>query len=91
MACAQLFIRAPDALFKRVCWAFYGHGKQYVRHHVPWPNLWLDTRRTLWMMRGCGMVAQRRVKIVSPVVDTILLTSAIWPAILIRQYPFVQP
>jgi uncharacterized membrane protein SirB2 len=43
------------------------------------------------MMRGCGMVAQRRVKIVSPVVDTILLTSAIWPAILIRQYPFVQP
>ncbi len=47
--------------------------------------------RGIWMMRGSGMLARRWVKIVPHVVDTILLASAIWLAILIRQYPFVQP
>lgn len=46
--------------------------------------------RGIWMMRGSGMVAVRWVRIVPHLVDTVLLGSAIWLAILIHQAPFVQ-
>jgi uncharacterized membrane protein SirB2 len=47
--------------------------------------------RGVWMMRGSPLLAQRWVRIVPHVVDTVLLASAIALAILIRQYPFAAP
>ena len=44
--------------------------------------------RGAWMLRASPRLAQRWVKIVPHVVDTILLLSAIMLAIMIRQYPF---
>lgn len=44
--------------------------------------------RGLWMMRSSPLLAQRWVKIIPHVVDTVLLASAITMAILSRQYPF---
>lgn len=47
--------------------------------------------RGVWMMRGSAMLARRWVRIVPHVIDTVLLASALGLAVLIRQYPFVQP
>ena len=47
--------------------------------------------RGVWMMRSSPLLAQRWVRIVPHVVDTVLLASAIAMAILIRQYPFTAP
>ncbi len=47
--------------------------------------------RGVWMMRGSALLQQRWVKIVPHVVDTLLLTSAIAMAVMIRQYPLVAP
>ena len=44
--------------------------------------------RGVWMMRASPLLAQRWVKIVPHVVDTILLLSAIVLAVRLRQYPF---
>ena len=51
----------------------------------------LFTLRGLWMMRGSTMLAQRWVKIVPHVVDTVLLASAVLLAIALRQYPLQAP
>ena len=45
--------------------------------------------RGIWMMRDSAMLAQRWVKVVPHVVDTVLLASAVTMAVMIRQYPFV--
>jgi uncharacterized membrane protein SirB2 len=47
--------------------------------------------RGVWMMRGSPLLAQRWVRIVPHVVDTVLLASAIAMAVAIRQYPFTAP
>ena len=46
--------------------------------------------RGVWMMRGSPRLQRRWVKILPHVVDTLLLASAVWLAILIRQYPLVD-
>ena len=47
--------------------------------------------RGVWMMRGSAFLQRRWVKIVPHVVDTVLLAGAIAMAIMIRQYPLVEP
>lgn len=47
--------------------------------------------RGIWMIRGSAMLTRRWVRVVPHVVDTVLLASAIALAVLIRQYPFVEP
>ncbi len=47
--------------------------------------------RGVWMVRGSPLLAQRWVKIVPHVVDSVLLLSAIMLAVLLRQYPFAAP
>ncbi len=47
--------------------------------------------RGAWMMTGSGRLRLRWVRIVPHVVDTLLLGSAVALAVLIRQYPLVQP
>jgi uncharacterized membrane protein SirB2 len=51
----------------------------------------LFTLRGWWMLRGSEMLAERWVRIVPHVVDTVLLASAVTLAVLIRQYPFEAP
>jgi uncharacterized membrane protein SirB2 len=46
--------------------------------------------RGLWMMFSPQRLQQRWVRIVPPVVDTVLLTSAISLAFILHQYPFVN-
>lgn len=45
--------------------------------------------RGVWMMRDSPRLAQRWMKVVPHVVDTVLLASAVTMAVMIRQYPFV--
>lgn len=45
--------------------------------------------RGIWMMRDSPVLAQRWVRIVPHIVDTVLLASALAMAVMIRQYPFV--
>lgn len=47
--------------------------------------------RGVWMIRESQLLARRWVKIVPHVIDTVLLVSAIALAVMIRQYPFVDP
>jgi len=44
--------------------------------------------RGVWMMRASPMLQQRWVKIVPHLIDTVLLSSAIALAVMLRQYPF---
>ncbi len=46
--------------------------------------------RGLWMIRDSPLVKQKWVKILAPVIDTILLGSAVIRAVEIGQYPFVN-
>jgi uncharacterized membrane protein SirB2 len=47
--------------------------------------------RGTWMLAGSALFTERWVRIAPHVVDTILLASAIALAVMLRQYPFVQP
>ena len=51
----------------------------------------LFTLRGWWMLRAPDMLAQRWVRIVPHVIDTVLLASAVLLAIAIRQYPLQAP
>ena len=46
--------------------------------------------RGIWMLRESSLLAQRWVRIVPHVVDTLLLASALTMVIWSEQYPFVQ-
>lgn len=46
--------------------------------------------RGVWMMRESALLLRRWVKILPHLIDTALLLSAIWMAVMIRQYPFVN-
>ncbi len=46
--------------------------------------------RGIWMLRESSLLAQRWVRIVPHMVDTLLLTSALTLVIWSEQYPFVQ-
>ncbi len=46
--------------------------------------------RGLLMLTGSPLVAARAVRVLPHVVDTLLLASALWLAVLIGQYPFVH-
>ena len=46
--------------------------------------------RGYWMLRGSPLLASRAVRILPHVNDTILFVSAVWAAVLINQYPFVD-
>lgn len=46
--------------------------------------------RGLWMIAGSERLRQKWVRRLPPVIDTILLASAITLAVSIRQYPFVD-
>ena len=43
--------------------------------------------RGLWMLQGSPMLARRWVRVLPHVIDTALLASAIWLAVLIQQAP----
>jgi uncharacterized membrane protein SirB2 len=47
--------------------------------------------RGVWMMRSSSLLAQRWVRIVPHVVDTVLLASAVAMTVAISQYPFTAP
>ena len=51
----------------------------------------LFVMRGAWMIRESTLLQRRWVKIVPHVIDTVLLASAIALAMMMRQYPFVQP
>ena len=46
--------------------------------------------RGVWMLRDSQQLRQRWVKIFPHVIDSVLLISALWLAVLIHQYPFVH-
>ena len=46
--------------------------------------------RGIWMLRESSLLAQRWVRIVPHMIDTLLLTSALTLVIWSEQYPFVQ-
>ncbi len=46
--------------------------------------------RGAWMMQGSGMLAQKWVKIVPHIVDTLLLATAISLLFFVDQYPFAD-
>ena len=46
--------------------------------------------RGAWMLRGSPLLAQRWVRVLPHVVDTVLLASAIALALMLEQYPLVQ-
>jgi len=46
--------------------------------------------RGVWMMRESALLQRRWVQFVPHLIDTALLLSAIWMAVMIRQYPFVN-
>jgi uncharacterized membrane protein SirB2 len=43
--------------------------------------------RGIWMLSGSPLLAQRWVRVVPHVNDTVLLAAAIWMAIVLREYP----
>ena len=43
--------------------------------------------RGIWMLSGSPLLAQRWVRVVPHVNDTVLLVAAIWMAIILQQYP----
>jgi uncharacterized membrane protein SirB2 len=47
--------------------------------------------RGAWMLRASPLLQKRWVKVVPHVVDTVLLGSAVWMAVISSQYPFVFP
>jgi uncharacterized membrane protein SirB2 len=51
-------------------------------------SLGLFLLRGAWMMAGSPLLQRRWVRVVPHVVDTVLLVSAIWLAIELRQAPF---
>lgn len=46
--------------------------------------------RGIWMIQDSVLLKQKWVRILAPVIDTILLISAIIQAVAIHQYPFVD-
>lgn len=46
--------------------------------------------RGIWMIRESKLLKKKWVKILAPIIDTILLVSAIIQAMKIQQYPFVD-
>lgn len=46
--------------------------------------------RGIWMMRDSELLKKKWVKILAPIIDTILLVSAIALTLRINQYPFVD-
>jgi len=46
--------------------------------------------RGLWMMRAPARLAQRWVRVLPHIIDTVLLASALTLVFLSRQYPFVE-
>ena len=47
--------------------------------------------RGIWMMRDSRLLERRWVRVLPHVVDTLLLASAIALAVLLKQYPLVEP
>ena len=47
--------------------------------------------RGVWMIGESALLQRRWVRIAPHVIDTVLLASAIALAVMIRQYPFVEP
>jgi uncharacterized membrane protein SirB2 len=47
--------------------------------------------RGIWMIRDSRMLERRWVRVLPHVVDTVLLASAIALAVVLKQYPFVEP
>lgn len=47
--------------------------------------------RGVWMIADSALLQRRWVKRLPPVIDTVLLASAIWLAVQLHQYPFVHP
>ena len=47
--------------------------------------------RGIWMMRDSRMLERRWVRVLPHVVDTVLLASAIALAVMLKQYPLVEP
>lgn len=47
--------------------------------------------RGFWMLRGSPWLDHRLSRILPHVVDTVLLGSAVWLTVLLRQYPFESP
>lgn len=47
--------------------------------------------RGAWMIRGSALLQHRLARVLPHIVDTVLLLSALWLAVEIRQYPFVAP
>jgi len=47
--------------------------------------------RGYWVFGGSGPAGTRAARIVPHVVDTVLLASAIWLAVILGQYPLQQP
>ena len=46
--------------------------------------------RGAWMLQGSPLLAQRWVRVLPHIVDTVLLASAIALAVMLEQYPLVQ-
>jgi uncharacterized membrane protein SirB2 len=47
--------------------------------------------RGIWMIRSSASLQQRWVRIIPHVIDTVLLLSAVWLAVITQQYPWQQP
>ncbi len=47
--------------------------------------------RSSWMLSGSALLRHRLTRVVPHLIDTVLLLSAIWLAVALRQYPFVAP
>ena len=46
--------------------------------------------RGIWTLNGSPIMRQRWVKVVPHIIDTLLLSSALWLALTIEQYPLVD-
>jgi uncharacterized membrane protein SirB2 len=46
--------------------------------------------RGIWMLTGSPLLERRWVRVVPHVNDTVLLSAAIWMAVILRQYPGTQ-
>lgn len=47
--------------------------------------------RGIWMIRDSRMLERRGVRVLPHVVDTVLLASAVALAVMLKQYPLVEP
>ncbi|BAW80000.1 invasion gene expression up-regulator SirB [Candidatus Nitrosoglobus terrae] len=63
---------------------------KYVHITTVVVTLVLFVGRGLWMVFSSQRLAQRWVRIIPPIVDTVLLASAIGMTLILHQYPFVN-